>query len=587
MQKFWNTNDPRLPQAKLQVADDEQRLAAAIFESVQAVIVADAHGVIERVNPAFTQLTGYSAQEVVGKTPRLLRSGHHDEAFYVAMRESIQRTGHWQGEIWDRHKSGAVFPKWMSMAAVTNAGGEVLYLIATYLDLSEQKRAQQQIHHLAFYDVLTQLPNRALLHERLQQALMASVESGDQGALLLLDLDHFKDLNDNLGHAQGDVLLQQVAQRLQASVSASTTMARLGGDEFAVVLTGLGSVREQAAARAETMGQQLLQMLHQSFVLNGIDYQTSASMGVALFEDARQDADLLLKQVEMAMYQAKSGGRDVLHFFNAALERAITERIHLERELREGISRGELVLFYQPQVLAHEGELRVIGAEALVRWQHPQRGLLPPGLFIPLAEQSNLILALGRWVMQAACDQLATWATQPGLADVVLAVNVSVPQFLQAGFAEEVLALLQRSGARPERLKLELTESLLLNQVELVITIMRTLQAQRVRFSLDDFGTGYSSLAYLQRLPLNQLKIDQSFVRDLAGQGSDAAIAHSIASAVAALAHGLGMDLIAEGVETAAQRDVLAAMNCTVWQGYFFSRPLPLQEFEAYLRAHH
>lgn len=587
MLRHFTTTRQRLhaTQDQLRAAEEALRVADAIFQNVEAVMVTNARGRIQRVNAAFSALTGYAADEVVGKTPWLLRSGHHDEAFYVAMRAAIASTGRWQGEIWDRHKSGAVFPKWLTIVAVSNGAGEITHMVATYVDIRERKRAEAQIHQLAFYDVLTELPNRALLRERLQSAMRACADGGGHGALLLLDLDDFRTLNDTRGHSQGDALLQQVAQRLAGCVAGNDTVARLGGDEFAIVLADLCSAREQAAARAEAFGRKVLQVLRPAYVLGDGDHHGTASMGVALFGGTEQDVDTVLKQAEMAMYQAKASGRDTLHFFDAALERAITERVQLERALREGIERGELVLHYQPQLAALDGGLHVVGAEALVRWQHPGRGLLGPGLFIPLAEETGLILALGRWVLRTACAQLAAWATQPDLASVTLAVNVSAPQFLEDGFADEVLALLRHAGARPERLKIELTESMLMNGADTVIAIMRTLQEQGVQFSLDDFGTGYSSLSYLRRLPLDQLKIDQSFVRDLAGDDSDAATAHSIAGAIAALGHSLGLTVIAEGVETAAQRDALAAIGCTTWQGYFFSRPLPLEAFEAWLRT--
>ena len=565
----------------VQTALDQLRVAQTIFDHTQPVMVTDARARIQRVNTAFCTLMGYTPEEVQGQTPRMFRSNHHGQAFYDEMVATIQATGHWAGEVWDRRKSGEVFPKWMSITAVPNAAGEVTHMVACYTDLSGQQHAQQQIHQLAFYDALTSLPNRALLRERLQQALAEASRHGHWGALLLLDWDDFKSLNDSLGHPQGDQLLQHIAARLTASLPQDAIVARLGGDEYAVVLPQLGHEQEHAAAQAESLAERAQQALAAPYLMASVDYQGCASLGLVLFSAGAPEADALLKQAEIAMYQAKQSGRGLLHFFDEALERQITERLLMERALRLGIARGELCLHYQPQVMLAEGTFRVIGAEALVRWQHPEKGLLGPGLFIPLAEETGLIDALGLWVLQAACEQLGRWRQQPGLAELTLAVNVSASQFLHADFSAQVLGLLEQHGAPPERLKLELTESLLVDNAENVIATMSVLQAQGVRFSLDDFGTGYSSLQYLKRLPLHQLKIDQSFVRDLESDANDAAIA----GAVAALARSLGLAIIAEGVETPAQQHLLAGMGCHVYQGYWFSRPLPLAGFEAFCKA--
>lgn len=564
--------------AEIDAAQDQLRVAQAIFRNTQPVMVTDARARIQRVNEAFCTLMGYRPEEMLGQTPRMFRSNHHDQAFYDQMVAAIKASGHWEGEVWDRRKSGEVFPKWMSIAAVADAAGEVTHMVACYTDLSGQQHAQQQIHRLAFYDVLTNLPNRALLRERLQQAQAQAERGGHWGVLLLLDWDDFKSFNDSLGHPQGDVLLQQIGARLAAGLSPDATAARLGGDEFAIVLPQLGHTQEQAASQAESLAERVLQTLAAPYHIAATDYAGSASLGLVLLAGSQPDADTLLKQAELAMYQAKQAGRGLLHFFDEALERTITERAQLERALRVGIAQDELRLYYQPQVALENGVFRIVGAEALVRWQHPERGLVAPGLFIPLAEETGLIEALGLWVLQTACRQLGQWRKQPRLADLQLAVNVSAAQFLHPDFVAQVLGLLQENGVPPECLKLELTESLLVDNAEVVIATMTALQAQGVRFSLDDFGTGYSSLQYLKHLPLHQLKIDQSFVRDLEIDANDAAIAR----AVAALAHSLGLAVIAEGVETPAQQSLLADMGCHVYQGYWFSRPLPLADFERY-----
>jgi len=579
MPDLFNSRKLAEAQARIRALEDERRVAEAIFRTTQPVMVTDARAHILRMNEAFCEIMGYRPEEMLGNTPKMFRSNHHDAAFYATMVETIQRTGQWSGEVWDRRKSGDVFPKWMTITAVPDASGTVTHMIACYTDLAERQRAREEIERLAFHDVITGLANRTLLHERLQEATRETGQAGEYAALLLLDWDNFRSFNDSLGHPQGDVLLRLVGERIGACVRGGDTVARPGGDEFAIVLRRISSGRERAAAQAEAMGTRILQALAAPCRIGGTDYQGSASMGVALFTGTQLDANALLKQAELAMYEAKQGNRGGLHFFDSQLEQAVTERMRIERELRAGIAAGELRLHYQPQVaLREEGRLAVVGAEALVRWQHPQQGLLAPGFFIALAEETGLIAPLGRWVLRSACEQLATWKNQPAFSDLVLAVNVSAAQFLDPDFTQEVLDLLAATGAPAQRLKLELTESLLVQNADAVIATMSALQARGIAFSLDDFGTGYSSLAYLKRLPLQQLKIDQGFVRDLETDGNDAAIARS----VAALAQGLGLAVIAEGVETAGQRDLLAAMGCTTYQGYYYSRPLALQDFEAW-----
>lgn len=560
-------------------SDAQLRVFEAMFAQAQPVMVTDAGAHIQRVNPALCTLMGYEAQEMLGRTPKMFRSSHHDQAFYDRMVRTIGETGHWEGEIWDRRKSGEVFPKWMSIRAVKDAAGQVHNMVACYTDLSGQQHAKETIHQLAFYDVLTGLPNRALLRDRLRQIQHDCVQQARQAALFFLDWDDFKVVNDSQGYPAGDAFLRLLGERICAALPAAAVVARLGGDEFAMVLPALGGDAEQIAAQVETTAERLLQALAAPAQVGELNYQGSASLGIVLMTADSPDADSLLKQSEMAMYQAKGEGRGGLHFFDPELERRVSERLRLEQELRAAIAQGELVLHYQPQVRVDaQGCFMVTGAEALVRWQHPGRGLLGPGVFIPLAEQSGLIVALGDWVLRAACQQLREWQAHPERKQWILAVNVSAAQFVQPGFASELCALLQSAELPPEHLKLELTESLLVDQPEVVIDTMERLRAKGVRFSLDDFGTGYSSLAYLKRLPLNQLKIDQSFVRDLEHDPNDAAIARS----VAALAQGLGLAVIAEGVETQAQQRMLQAMGCQHYQGYWFSKPLPLADFEAW-----
>jgi diguanylate cyclase (GGDEF)-like protein/PAS domain S-box-containing protein len=557
----------------------ELRIAATAFESEQGTVLTDADGMILRVNKAFTRNTGYSAEEVVGRTPRFLQSGRHADDFYRDMWDTVSRTGGWQGEIWDRRKSGEVYPTWLTISAVMDQDGTVTNYIGTHHDISERKKTEERIEALAFFDQLTGLPNRILLRDRLKQAMKASGRSDRYCALLLIDLDNFKTLNDALGHDVGDLLLKQVALRLMTCVREIDTVARLGGDEFVIILASLSASAEDAAAATEASAEKILAAISQSYQLDSGAQHSSASIGANLFKGTAIPIDDLMKQADLAMYKAKAAGRNSFRFFDPAMEVAVKERAAMEADLRQALAGKQFLLHYQAQVT---DDHRLLGAEVLVRWQHPQRGMVSPADFIPLAEESGLILPLGHWVLETACTQLAIWAGQPALAQLTLAVNVSVKQFGQADFVAEVLAILANTGANPARLKLELTESLLAQNVEGIIDKMVALKARGVGFSLDDFGTGYSSLSYLKRLPLDQLKIDQSFVRDVLIDPNDAAIART----VVALANSLGLSVIAEGVETAGQRDFLVSVGCHSFQGYLFGRPLPVGDFESFAQQH-
>jgi diguanylate cyclase (GGDEF)-like protein/PAS domain S-box-containing protein len=457
----------------------------------------------------------------------------------------------------------------VEIAGVTLDGGHLFTLV----DISQRKADEEEIRYLAFYDPLTRLPNRRLLTDRLQQALAASARYQRSGALLLLDLDNFKTLNETQGHERGDQLLQQVALRLRACVQEDDTVARQGDDEFVVVLEDLGDNPAEAATRSEEIGQKILAALRVPYQLDGEVHHSLLSMGITIFSGMRETLDELLKRADLAMYQAKAAGRDTLRFYDPQMQVVVSARAAMELDMRAGLAQGQFELYYQPQM--EHG--RITGAEALLRWRHPHSGFISPAQFIPLAEVSGLILPLGEWVLKAACERLALWADQPGLAPLDLAVNVSPRQFHQGGFVPQVLVALAGAGADGHRLKLELTEGLLLEDVQDTIEKMGQLRGYGVGFSLDDFGTGYSSLAYLKRLPLDQLKIDQSFVRDVLTDPNDAAIART----VVALANSLGLRVIAEGVETEAQREFLARNHCHAWQGFLLSPPVPAAEFEA------
>ena len=440
-------------------------------------------------------------------------------------------------------------------------------------DISARKLAEERIERLAFYDVLTDLPNRRLLMDRLQRALVTSSRDKATGALLFIDLDNFKDLNDTQGHDVGDMLLKQVAQRLVASVREADTVARLGGDEFVVMLQGLDRDAAMATAQVEHVGKKIMLQLNKVYLLGALEHHSTPSIGVTLFEDHHQSIDELLKQADLAMYESKSAGRNTLRFFDPAMQALVAQRTALETELRQGLQRHELVLFYQPVV---DANACVVGVEALVRWQHPKRGLVSPVEFIAVAEQTGLILPLGHWVLEVACAQLVRWSLDSATESLTIAVNVSARQFRHTEFVPQVLALLHKTGANPHRLKLELTESLLLTDPQDAVLKMAELRDVGVRFSLDDFGTGYSSLSYLKLLPLQQLKIDQSFVRDVLTDPNDAAIART----VLALGQSLGFSVVAEGVETAGQREFLLENGCTLFQGYLFGKPVPIDQLQ-------
>ena len=570
-----------------QLSDEAQRIAATAFESQQGMIVTNAQRVILRVNRAFGEITGFSASDAVGQTPGLLKSGRHDSAFYATMTQALNGEGAWAGEIWNRRKNGEIYPQWLAISAVKDKAGQTTHYVAIFNDISDRLSAQAQFETLSFYDPLTQLPNRRLLLDRLEQALHVSTRHARKNALLFVDLDNFKTLNDTLGHSQGDALLVQVAQRLKVCSREGDTVAHLGSDEFVVLLEDLSEDDIEAATQVEAVGEKILNSFVPEFVLDGRPYNGTSSIGVTLFGGRHlESSEQPLKRAELAMFQAKAAGHNRLRFFDAKMQAEVSARAALEADLRAAVHKQQFVLHFQPQVVGAgrtggSGGGRITGVEALVRWQHPLRGMVPPAEFIPLAEDTGLILPIGQWVLDAACVQLAAWNNDPVFMHVTMAVNVSARQLKQVDFVDSVLATLTRSGAKPKGLKLELTESMLVDDVEAVIAKMGALKAFGVSFSLDDFGTGYSSLAYLKRLPLDQLKIDQGFIRNIVTDTNDAAIAKM----VVVLAESMGLSVIAEGVELQAQADFLAHMGCHAYQGYLFSRPVPLEALEAFVRS--
>jgi diguanylate cyclase (GGDEF)-like protein/PAS domain S-box-containing protein len=561
-----------------QESDGRLRQQAALLDQARDAIIV--RGLDRRIlfwNKGAERLYGWTAEEVLGRAQDELLNT--DASQFHDGTEKVLAEGEWAGEVSQRRQNGSVLIVESRLTLMRDERGAPLSILAINTDITERKAVEDEIQHLAFHDPLTQLPNRLLLLERLDQAMTVSTRTGHVGALLFLDLDHFKTLNDTLGHDMGDLLLQQVAERLQFCLRACDTVARLGGDEFVVMLEGLSGHMEEAAAQARMLGEKILATFAPAFLLNDYEHFCTPSMGITLFDGHQDTVGELLKRADLAMYQAKASGRNALRFFDPEMQAVVDTRVELEADLRRGLQAQEFVLHFQPQV---DADGRMTGAEALLRWHHPRRGLMMPGWFIALAEDTGQILPLGQWVLEAACLQLAEWGRSSDARHLEMAVNISARQFYHPDFVEQVLATVERTGANPRLLKLELTESLLLTDYEEIIGKMGALKARGISFSLDDFGTGYSSLAYLKRLPLNQLKIDQSFVRDILTDPNDAAIAKTIV----ALGQTLGLSVIAEGVETEEQLTFLAVNGCNAYQGYLFSPALSVPDLIQFMATH-
>ncbi|MCX7277869.1 MAG: EAL domain-containing protein [Burkholderiales bacterium] len=558
-------------------ADAQLRDQAALLDKAQdAIVQYDLAGNVIFWNHGAERLTGWTAEEAMGQ-PMYKRIFVDHTAFAQGMHQLMQ-TGTWQGEVQHLRKDGRMVAVESHRTLVHDELGQPRSVLSINTDITQRKAAEREIQQLAFYDQLTQLPNRLLLMDRLQQALTGSARHGRYGALLFIDLDNFKTLNDTLGHESGDLLLQQVATRLSGCVRGVDTVSRFGGDEFVVMLEDLSDNSAEAALIARSMGEKMLAALAVPYVLGGVEHNTTSSIGVAPFGQESLGTGELLKQADLAMYQAKTAGRNAIRFFNPSMQAIVNARAQLELEMRQALAQQEYLLHYQPQFNA-EGQ--IIGVEALLRWLHPQRGLISPAEFIPVAEDTGIIIPLGQWVLRSACQHLKRWHGQAHTAHISMAVNVSARQFHHPDFVEQTIQTVLASGVDARLLKLELTESLLVNDLDLTIAKMTALQALGLGFSLDDFGTGYSSLSYLKRLPLGQLKIDQSFVRDIAEDVNDASIVRTII----ALGQSLGLAVIAEGVETTAQRDFLALHGCAAYQGYLFSRPLPIDSLDKLLAS--
>lgn len=541
---------------------------AQVFRaSREAVMIADQDNLIMSVNDAFCQITGYSAQEAIGQKPSLLKSGRHNEAFYQTMWHSIQTSQHWQGEIWNRRKNGEIYPQWLGISAVKTAQGSVSGYIGVFMDISEYKETQQRIEHLAHHDPLTGLPNRTLLRDRFHQIRAFAIRQECLAGMLYLDLDHFKNINDSMGHPAGDELLLETARRLKECVRDVDTVSRIGGDEFVILLSEI-----TAAENMLDISLKVLHALAEPFDIQQTQFNLSCSIGISIYPQDGDDFDTLLQKADTALYQAKNNGRNNYQFFTETMNKKIARRMQLDIEMRKGLELRQFFLNYQPQFELKSG--KILGVEALLRWQHPTLGRVPPGEFIEIAEDVGFIIDLGNFVMREACLQAKKWLDQ-GKA-LVVAVNVSYAQFLRNDLLQSVRRCLQETGLPPCYLELELTESTLVADVEKVLLVVRALKAEGVRFSIDDFGTGYSSLSYLKRFALDKLKIDQSFLRDVPGDPDDEAIVKAVIN----LATSLNMGCIAEGVETQSQADFLAALGCQEVQGYLYARPLLAADVE-------
>ncbi len=565
-----------LAQQELAAVAADLRVSAIAFETHEAILITDCQPKILRVNKAFEHMTGYTAEEVIGQNPNLLKGERKPVTFYEEMWGAIFRDGQWSGEMLDRRKNGEVFPAWLTITGVAAPDGTLTHYVGSFFDITDRKKAEQDIHQLAFYDPLTKLPNRRLLLDRLQHALASSARSGRYGAIMFIDLDNFKIINDTKGHDCGDLLLIEAARRLQSCVREGDTVARLGGDEFVVMLEDIKGEVKHAAALADEVGEKILATLNLPYLIKDHALHSTASIGINLFVDRGTSADDLLKYSDIAMYQAKASGRNALRFFDPEMQNILEARTTLEADLHQALAGQQFKLYYQAQV---DDTGRIHGAESLIRWIHPQRGMVSPAQFIPIAEESSLILDIGQWVLDTACRQLALWSNDEQKSGLVIAVNVSAQQFKSRGFVDNVAATMREHHIDPSRLKLELTESVVLDDLNDIVTKMHALKALGIGLSMDDFGTGYSSLSYLKQLPLNQLKIDQSFVRDIVTDLGDATMVRTIID----MAHNFRISIIAEGVETEAQLTFLKQHGCLAYQGYLFSKPVPVDEFEALL----
>jgi diguanylate cyclase (GGDEF)-like protein/PAS domain S-box-containing protein len=557
----------------LAASNHNLRLAEKVYETTfEGILITDANSVIESVNPAFTKITGYRAQEVIGRKPSILSSGRHPAEFYQSMWADLLQRGYWQGEVWNRRKNGEIYPEWLSISAVKDSLGKVTNYVAIFSDITERKAAEEHVRHLAHHDPLTGLPNRILFMERVGHAIAHAHRAKRVTAVMFLDLDRFKIINDTLGHTLGDQLLQVVSKRLVSCVREDDTVARLGGDEFTIVLEDVAD-----AGDIGSVAEKIIRMLSQPMTLEGHEIFVTTSIGIAIYPDDGDTADTLIKHADAAMYRAKDKGRNNYQFFTADMNVRALERLTMENSLRKALERNEFVLYYQPQVDINTH--RITGMEALLRWRHPELGLVSPAQFIPIAEESGLIVPIGEWVLRAACAQNKAWQ-DAGFPALRVAVNISARQFKQPNLVGTIAQVLADTGLNPRYLELEITENIAMEHAEDTVEKLRKLKEMGIRISIDDFGTGHSSLSYLKRFPIDAIKIDRSFVTDLSPDQDSAAIA----AAISAMANSLKLKVITEGVETEEQLALLMTHNRDEVQGYYFSQPLPADAFAALLK---
>ncbi|WZL71929.1 EAL domain-containing protein [Clostridiaceae bacterium 35-E11] len=555
-------------------SEEKLKMAKKVFDyTIEGIVITDIEGTIQWVNPAFTKITGYDAQEAIGKNPRILRSQRHHPQFYRNMWHDLLTKGQWQGEIWNRRKSGETYPEWLTISAVKDDHGKTIQYVSVFNDITERIKQEEHIKYQAYHDALTGLPNRYLFKDRLGIALAQAHRSHQKIAVLFLDIDRFKRINDTLGHALGDILLQEVAKRFKECVNEGDTVARLGGDEFTILLEDIQGIKNVL-----TVVHKLFHALDEPFVLKNHEIYATTSIGISLYPDDGQDIDTLMKNADIAMYRAKESGRDNYQLYTSAMNAVACEQLKMENDMYRGLEREEFILYYQPQVEAHTG--KIIGAEVLIRWRHPDLGMIPPGKFIPLTEETGFIVSLGNWILHKACEQIKTWQIQ-GLPAIPISVNLSPLQFKQKKLVENIVEILKKTDIEARYLELEITETNAMIDPRFTIKTLEQLKNMGIKIAIDDFGTGYSSLAYFKNFPVHKLKIDQSFIREIDQDRGNQAIV----SAIIAMARSLGLKSIAEGVETEAQLNYLKVQGCNQIQGYFFSPPVPADKFEKILRT--
>ncbi len=553
--------------------EESLRLSAKVFQSTsEGIMITDTKGVIVQINKAFTKITGYTEQEALGQTPSILKSGRHEQSFYEHMWYSLTKIGFWQGEIWDRRKNGEIFPKWMSINAVKNDHGIISHYVAIFNDITTRKRTEEVFQRLAHYDTLTGLPNRVLFQDRLQQAIIQAKRKKYFVALLFLDLDRFKNINDSLGHLAGDFLLTEVSKRLTNCIRSMDTVARLGGDEFTIILTEITN-----SQGVTSVANKIIESFKEPFLLNNQEMIITTSIGITLYPNDGQDMEVLLKNADLAMYHAKSIGKNNYQFFSADMNIELIEQIDLELNLRRALEKKEFILHYQPQISLKTG--KIIGVEALLRWQPSKFGLVPPGKFIPLAEETGLIIPIGEWVLKESFEQQVRWSKM-GFQDIRVAVNLSAKQFMQRNLLESISNTINETNVNPSYIEIEITESAIMNDIDQGIKLLYQFKDMGFKLALDDFGTGYSSLSYLKKFPLDTLKIDQSFIRDMENDQQNSAIVAAIIS----LGQNLNLKILAEGVEKEDQIHFLRKHHCEEVQGYYFSKPIDQESLTSLLQ---